>query len=137
MAIPVKYRQRLLDQGQGQLVLTMYRDPCLLLYPVREWELVEKQLSDLSPLDDAAQAVRGLMMSHATDVEMDSHGRLLLPPLLRTLAKIEKDMVFTASGQRFEIWNEGAFTQKRQVWLEKAMQLDQSQLSPELKALKF
>ena len=137
MAIPAKYRQRLLDQCNGQMVLTMYRDPCLLLYPLPEWEIVEKRLSELSSLDDTAQSLRGLMMGHATDVEMDSHGRLLLPPLLRELAELEKDSMLIGQGERFEIWSTRAWTEQRQVWRDNAVRLDKTQLSPELKAFKF
>jgi MraZ protein len=137
MAVPVKYRQRLQDQCNGQMVVTMYQDPCLFLYPLPEWETVEKRLSDLSPLDDAAQAIRRLMIGHATECEMDSHGRLLLPPLQRELAELEKELVLIGQGERFEIWNERAWSDQRQVWRDKAARLDKTQLSPELKALKF
>ncbi len=137
MAIPVKQRQRLLDECNGQLVLTMYKDPCLMLYPLPAWEIVEKRLSDLSPLDNQAQSIRRLMMGHATDVEMDSHGRLLLPPLLRELAHLEKDSVLVGQGVRFDIWNARTWTEQRQVWQDEAAQVDKMQLSAELLALKF
>ena len=137
MAMPVKYRQRLLDQAQGQMIVTMYQDPCLFIYPLPEWEIVEKRLSELSTLDDTAQAIRRLMLGHATDVEMDSHGRLLLPPLLRELAQVEKNLMLIGQGERFEVWDERTWTEQRQVWRDKASRLDKSQLSPELKALKF
>lgn len=137
MAIPVKYRQRLLDQAQGQMIVTMYQDPCLFVYPLPEWEIVEKRLSELSTLDDAAQAIRRLMLGHATEVDMDSHGRLLLPPLLRESAAIEKNLMLIGQGERFEVWDERTWSEQRQVWRDKASRLDKSQLSPELKALKF
>lgn len=137
MAIPAKHRQSLLDQCNGQLVLTMYQDPCLFLYPLPEWEIVEKRLSELSTLDDTAQSIRRLMIGHATDVEMDSHGRLLLPPLMRELALLEKDIALIGQGVRFEIWNDRVLSEQRQVWREKAARLDKAQLSPELQALTF
>jgi len=137
MAIPAKYRQRLLDQCNGQLVVTMYQDPCLFLYPLPEWEIVEKRLSSLSSLDETAQSIRRLMVGHATDVEMDSHGRLLLPSLLRELSQLEKDSMLIGQGERFEIWNARTWTEQRQVWRDQAARLDKTQLSPELQALKF
>jgi len=137
MAIPVKYRQRLLDQAQGQMIVTMYQEPCLFIYPMPEWEIVEKRLSELSTLDDTAQAIRRLMLGHATEVDMDSHGRLLLPPLLRESAGVEKNLMLIGQGERFEVWDERTWSEQRQVWRDKASRLDKSQLSPELKALKF
>ncbi len=119
------------------MVMTMYQDPCLFLYPLPEWERVEQRLSDLPALDEAAQAIRRLMIGHATDVEMDGAGRLLVPPLLRDLAQLDKDAVLIGQGERFEIWSERTWGEQRQVWRDKAARLDTSQLSAELKTLKF
>ena len=45
MAMPSRYRERLADLCSGQLVVTVdRRDPCLLLYPLPEWEDIELQL---------------------------------------------------------------------------------------------
>lgn len=137
MAVPAKYRQRLMDLCQGQLILTMYQDPCVFLYPLPEWEQVEQRLSDLSALDEAAQAIRRLMIGHATDVEMDSAGRLLVPPVLRELAQLDKDVMLIGQGDRFEIWSARTWSEQRQIWRDKASRLDTSQLSAELKSLKF
>jgi MraZ protein len=137
MAVPAKFRQRLMDSCQGQLVMTMYQDPCLFVYPLPEWERVEQRLSDLSALDEAAQAIRRLMIGHATDVEMDGAGRVLVPPLLRELAQLDKDVMLIGQGERLEIWSERTWSDQRQLWRDKAARLDATQLSDELKSLKF
>ena len=41
LAIPTRYRAELLEQNQGQMVCTVdIRQPCLLLYPLKEWEVI-------------------------------------------------------------------------------------------------
>ena len=137
MAVPAKFRQRLIESCQGQLVITMYQDPCLFVYPLPEWERVEQRLSDLSALDEAAQAIRRLMIGHAHDVEMDGAGRVLVPPLLRDLAQLDKDVMLIGQGERLEIWSERTWSEQRQLWRDKAARLDSTQLSDELKSLKF
>jgi len=46
LAIPTRYRQELTDSCGGQLVVTVDRDHCLLVYPFPEWEIVEKKIVD-------------------------------------------------------------------------------------------
>ena len=51
LAIPTRYRAELLEQNQGQMVCTVdIRQPCLLLYPLKEWEVIEQKLLELSKL---------------------------------------------------------------------------------------
>ncbi len=106
MAVPAKFRQRLIESCQGQLVITMYQDPCLFVYPLPEWERVEQRLSDLSALDEAAQAIRRLMIGLAVDVDMDGAGRVLISPELRRFAQLDKSVVLVGQGRKFELWND-------------------------------
>jgi MraZ protein len=137
MVVPAKFRQRLIESCQGQLVITMYQDPCLYVYPLPEWEPVEQRLNDLSALDEAAQAIRRLMIGLAHDVEMDGAGRMLVPPLLREQAHLDKDVMLIGQGERLEIWSERTWSEKQQIWRETASRLNVTQLSDELKSLKF
>ena len=91
MAMPSKYRERLLGQSDGQLVVTVdLSDPCLLLYPLPEWEDIERKLVRLGNLDPRARRLQRLLIGHATEVELDSNSRILLPPPLREFAHLDK-----------------------------------------------
>lgn len=43
VAIPTRYRAEIMEKNQGQMVCTVdIRQPCLLLYPLDEWEKIEQ-----------------------------------------------------------------------------------------------
>lgn len=107
MAMPSRYREQLQESCERQLVVTVDRERHLLLYPLPEWERVERKLLDLPTFDPKARRLQRLIMGHATDCEMDGSGRILLPSVLREFAAIEKKIVMIGQGNKFEIWDEG------------------------------
>jgi len=117
IAMPMRYRQRLADGCNGQLVITVDRDRCLLIYPLPEWELIERKLVKLPSFNKQARRLQRLLIGHATEVELDSAGRVLLPPPLREFADLEKKAVLIGQGNKFELWNEALWSERRDVWL--------------------
>lgn len=112
MAMPARYRERLQASCNGQMVLTVSDgDPCLWLYPLHEWEEVERKLVRLPSLNKATVRLKRLLIGHATECELDGSGRILLPPLLRDFARIEKRVLLSGQGNKFELWNEDAHNQ--------------------------
>ncbi len=106
MAMPTRYREQLQESCEGQMVVTVDRDRHLLLYPLPDWERVERKLLELPSFNKQARRLQRLLMGHATEVEFDGSGRILLPPLLREFAGIEKHIVMIGQGNKFEIWDE-------------------------------
>lgn len=118
MAVPSKYRDSLQSQCAGQLVVTVDRsDACLLLYPLPEWEEIERKLVRLGNLNNQARRLQRLLIGHATEVEMDNNGRILLPPPLREFANLDKRIALTGQGNKFEIWDEPTWTSERDSWV--------------------
>ncbi|SCZ50471.1 MraZ protein [Thiohalomonas denitrificans] len=135
MAIPSRYRERLSERCEGQLVATIDTDErCLLLYPLPEWEAIERKLDALPTFNPQARRVQRLLMGHASDVDMDGNGRLLLPPPLRQYAGLEKRIVLIGQGKKFEIWDEQLWQQKRDEWLAEETVAD-GELPAELESL--
>lgn len=117
IVIPTRYRDRLQERCGGQLVVTVDRDHCLLLYPLPEWEEIERKLVKLPSFNAQARKLQRLLVGHATEVEMDSAGRVLLPPPLREFARLDKGVVMIGQGNKFEIWDEEAWNARREDWL--------------------
>ncbi|MDN4503872.1 division/cell wall cluster transcriptional repressor MraZ [Alteromonadaceae bacterium BrNp21-10] len=106
LTIPTRYRQTLLDDCQGQLVCTIdVKQPCLLLYPLPEWEDVEFKLSQLSSMNEHERRMQRLLLGHATEGEMDKNGRFLLPATLRQHAHMEKSIMLVGQMNKFELWD--------------------------------
>ena len=117
VAIPTRYRQILADSCEGKLVVTVDEDYCLLVYPLNEWEIIERKLVKLPSFNKQARRLQRLLVGHATDVELDGSGRLLISPLLRDFAQIDKRLVLIGQGNKFELWNADRWEQSREVWL--------------------
>ena len=124
MALPARLRQIVLDHCGGQVVITIdMAERCLLLYPLPEWEEVESRLQSLANMRPSARAIQRLLIGHATDVELDGHGRALIPPTLRDFAGLEKRLVVVGIGKKIEIWSEERWYDRRENWLAGAAEL--------------
>lgn len=136
IAMPSRYRELLDEACQGHLVITVDRDHCLLLYPLPQWEEIEHKLVQLPTLNPHARRLQRLLMGHATECELDSAGRFLLPPVLREFATIEKHCMLIGQGNKFELWDERRWTERRNEWLAQEDGLSGS-LPAELESLSF
>ena len=95
LAVPTRYREGLIEDAAGQLVCTIdIHHPCLLLYPLPEWEEVAEQLQRLSNQNPQELRFKRLLIGHASDCDMDKSGRILLPAPLRSHASLTKNIRF-------------------------------------------
>lgn len=118
LAIPSRIREKLASKEVEQLVLTIDTDsPCLLLYPLQEWEIIERKLESLPSFNPATRRIQRLLIGHATELDLDSHGRVLLPPLLRKHAQLDKHVMLVGQGRKFELWDEQVWVDHCQLWL--------------------
>jgi MraZ protein len=119
IVMPSRYRDRLIQDSRGCVVLTIdTEERCLLLYPITAWEDIENKLAALPSFNPAARRIQRLLIGHATETEIDSHGRILLPPLLREYAGISKRVVLVGQGKKFELWDEKHWQERRTDWLD-------------------
>ncbi|MBT4884941.1 MAG: division/cell wall cluster transcriptional repressor MraZ [Legionellales bacterium] len=119
MAIPARYRACIESQAASKMVVTIdTEDKCLLLYDVSEWEKIEKKISALPSFNKATRRIQRLLIGHATDVELDSQGRILLPLQLRHYANVDKKVTLIGQGNKFEIWSSDVWQQSCDVWLQ-------------------
>ncbi len=134
LAVPTRYRESIVSDAAGQLVVTIdHRDRCLLIYMQHDWEDIQRKLTKLPALNPMARDLQRLMIGHATDIELDSHGRVLIPPNLREYAGLNRDVVLSGQGTRFELWDEVLWVAQREAALQ-AYRGNQD-LPPELNAI--
>ncbi|CAD6877364.1 Cell division protein MraZ [Methylomonas albis] len=125
IAIPTRYREELQESCDRQMVVTVAVDDkcvgeqgCLWLYPLPEWEKLEQTISKLPTLNKMAGKLRRFVIGNASECEMDSQGRLLLPEPLREFAGMEKHIMLVGQLNKFEIWNEAAWKAKEREWMD-------------------
>ncbi|EOI3529327.1 division/cell wall cluster transcriptional repressor MraZ [Cronobacter dublinensis] len=113
LSVPTRYRDLLNDASSGQMVCTIdIHHPCLLLYTLPEWVIIEQKLSRLSSMNPAERRVQRLLLGHASECQMDSAGRLLLAPVLRQHAGLTKQVMLVGQFNKFELWDEETWHQQ-------------------------
>jgi len=133
MVVPTRYRDVLEKDAASKLVITIdTEEPCLLLYPLFEWEVIEKKIEALPSFNKAARRIQRLLMGHATELELDGNSRVLLPPILREYAQLDKKIMLVGQGKKFEIWSESEWNNKRNGWL---VDENEGELPAELESL--
>ena len=129
IAIPAKYRDALLSDSAGKMVMTAHtQDRCALLYPQTQWQEIVPKIEALPTFNKAALRVQRLLIGYACPLDLDGNGRLLVPPTLRDFAGFEKKLMLVGLGKKFELWDE-------QAWLDSLAQTDEGALPEEMLSL--
>jgi len=125
IAIPVRYRDQLLNHCNGEMVVTIdTEERCLLIYPQPDWDDIQRKVEALPSFNVAARRVQRLLIGHATDIPMDNSGRILLTPPLREYAQLEKKGVLLGQGKKLELWSEASWIARRDSWLDEQSGLE-------------
>ena len=134
MAIPTRYRERIATRSDGQMIVTVDKDHCLLVYPLPDWEELERKLVRLPSMNKIARRIVRIMVGYATEVDMDANGRILVSPELRDFASIDKQAMLIGQGNKFELWDEEIWNRKRDEWLNEE---DDGDLPRDLESMSF
>jgi len=114
LAMPARQREPLLSECGGQVVVTIdTQSACLAIYPLPEWERIEREIQNLPALKPAVKRFQRLMLGYATDLELDGNGRMLLPQPLREYARLDKKLVLVGQGNKLELWSEPLWLAER------------------------
>ena len=135
MVMPTRYREKLQERSEARLVVTIDRDQCLLIYPLPDWEEIERKLVKLPSFSKPARRLQRLLIGHATECELVAAGRILLAPPLREFASLVKNVVLIGQGNKFEIWDETAWNTRRAEWLEQSGSEDEDDMPADMGSL--
>lgn len=107
MAVPARQREQLSVICEGQLVMTVdTQSTCLAIYPLAEWERIERDVQALPALNPAVKRFQRLVLGYASDLQLDGNGRVLVPSALREYARLERRAVLVGQGNKLELWSE-------------------------------
>lgn len=101
LSLPAKLREKL----GNNFIVTKGLDRCLFVYPVAEWENIEKNLRELSTTKSDARSFVRTFFAGAAECECDKQGRITIPQTLRDHALLVKDAVVLGVGTRVEVWS--------------------------------
>jgi len=108
--------------GTG-LIVTKGLDNCLLLYPVDEWQKLIARIEEMPAGSEATRRFSRLFFSSASHLMPDGQGRILVPPNLREMAGLSKEVVIVGVSNKAEVWNPKRWEEYKK---ESSEQYDQS-----------
>lgn len=134
IAIPARVREDLAEACGGRIVLTANADNadeerCLLVYPEHEWEALRPKIESLPNRSKAVRRLQRLVLGNAAPMELDSAGRILIPPTLRRHARLEKKLMLVGQGRKLELWDEERWF----AWIDESD--DDAEIPPEMESL--
>ena len=101
MIVPSKFREQL----GNEFVVTKGLDGCLFVYPNEEWHNIEEKFRNVPLTTKDARKFSRFFFAGAATCELDKQGRILIPPVLREFADLQKDVVSVGVLSRIEIWS--------------------------------
>lgn len=135
LAIPKRFRESIDDASEGELIVTVdLHSPCLLIYTVDQWEVIERKIMSLPTVDPSARMYQRLMVGQAESVNVDAQGRILVPSFLREQKKLTKELILLGQGNKLELWSQTQWDASQAEMME---QVATSEVSDALASLSF
>ncbi len=109
--IPARFRSDIKD-GSGDGVMVTRLDHALFAYSFEQWEKIESRVLSLAQTSEYMRRFRRVFIGGSFDCMCDKQGRILIPPVLRQYAGLEKDIVLVGQIAHFEIWSKDRYEQE-------------------------
>jgi len=112
-SLPSRFRDTLAAAGEPRIVLMQYPHwKAILALPQSVWGELVKKVMQASPLDARWQRNVLKFVSSAHEVDLDVHGRVLVPPALRSWAGLEKEVVWVGMGPVVHLYDKAAHVEQ-------------------------
>ena len=105
VSIPSKFREVLKEKYSEEVMLTRDADKCLIAYPMAEWNVLAEKAKQFSRYEDNEKKAKRFIFSEAEKCALDKAGRILIPPILREYAELDKEIAIIGNFDTFEIWS--------------------------------
>ena len=126
LVIPARFREAL-GEGEDNCLVVTNHDSCLWSFAMRDWQVIEAKAAELPQFDSAVNTYLRYFISGAVECPI-KQGRITIPPYLREIAGLEKEVVLVGELKRFEIW-------KKERW-EKEFEMAKKNFSEASQALR-
>lgn len=104
LIVPARYRDVIKASGTDGIVVT-FLDECIVAYTVDVWNQIENRILALPETTDKMRRFRRIYIGLATECLCDKQGRVLIPPTLRQIGKLKKEIVLVGVLDHFEVWS--------------------------------
>ena len=94
-----------MPEGTSTIVISRGFEKNLVLYPLKTWEAIEEKIKKWNDFNPKVSQFRTLFVGGASYVELDTAGRILLPPSLKEYAGLSKDIMLASDIDKIKIWD--------------------------------
>jgi MraZ protein len=115
ITLPARYRDQVNEISKGKLIIATDSPECLLIYPYDTWLPIEEEIMRRPTIDPEVRELQRQLVGRASEQDMDSQGRVMMPPELREVAGLDKDVVLLGLRHRFELWDAAKWNAKNGV----------------------
>jgi MraZ protein len=107
--LPSGFRKQLPESASGRFVVNRGFENCLTMYPMDAWTALSEKINRLNDFNPKVREFKRLFLNGASVVDVDNAGRILLPKPLQEYAGLKKDMIFSAQGNKIELWDKDTY----------------------------
>ena len=112
MVVPAALKRQLPDAEREGLVVNRGFEQNLVIYTRAEWNRILGQLSRLNQFQAKNREFVCKFTSGATELLLDSAGRVLLPKSLLGYAEIESEVVLMCNLEKVEVWSKTKYEEQ-------------------------
>ncbi len=106
ISLPAKFRKEL----GASVVVTRGFDRCLFIYPKASWKKEAEKIAKRSVASSEGRGLARLMLAGASEADVDTAGRILVPDYLKSFAGLSVKSVVAGVSDRVELWDEEAWS---------------------------
>jgi MraZ protein len=103
--LPAGFKKQIPEEASDHFIINRGFEKCLSLYPMKSWKPIFSEISGLSEFDPKSRQFTRYFLNGATQVELDSANRILVPKNLMDYADLQKDIVLVSAVNKIEIWD--------------------------------
>jgi len=125
ISIPSKFRDVLVGKGDNRIMVTNFivdGRRCLDVYPMDAWLKFEEEVLKKPKFESHMVWFQNYYLGGACECEIDPHGRILVPPVLRRYADLKREVTLVSALEKFRIWDRDVWSQVHGAAEEKLMQ---------------
>ncbi|MET1057392.1 MAG: division/cell wall cluster transcriptional repressor MraZ [Pedobacter sp.] len=109
MMVPSGLKKQLPNVDQEGLVVNRGFEKHLVIYPRKVWEDIVAELSKLNQFEAKTREFIRFFTRGATELTLDSAGRVNLPKSLLEYAGIDSEVVLACQFNKIELWSKSAY----------------------------
>lgn len=110
ISLPKKFREEFAEE----IIATSGFENSLIIVAKSEWEHLLSGTEGRPFIEYETRDTQRFLLGQASEIKLDSKGRFILPPHLRTFAGIGDNVIFLGLNKYIEVWDQATWDKYKQ-----------------------